>query len=75
VTTVDRDDFEGRMHAWRDAENAAVQAEDKVRQIGQAGSDPRVAQLVLDARKLRRTADDLLAALVASLNDSGPEPA
>ncbi|MFL6692607.1 MAG: hypothetical protein ACJ8GO_06570 [Ramlibacter sp.] len=70
-----RDDFEGRMHAWRDAENAAVQAEDKVRQIGQAGSDPRVAQLVLDARKLRRTADDLLAALVASLNDSGPEPA
>ena len=75
MTTVDRDDFEGRMHAWRDAENAAVQAEDKVRQIGQAGSDPRTAQLVLDARKLRGTADGLLAALVASLDDGGSPPA
>jgi hypothetical protein len=75
VTTVPRDDFEQRMHDWRDAENAAVQAEDNVRQVGQAGSDPRMAQLVLDARKLRATADGLLAALVASLHDGGAGPA
>jgi len=69
--TLTGDDFEQRMHAWRDAENAAVQAEGKVRQVGQAGSDPRMAQLVLEAHKLRISADTLLAALVASLKDAG----
>lgn len=68
MDALTRDDFEQRMHAWRDAENAAAHAEDQVRQLGQAASDPRVAQLVLQARELRGTADRLLAAMVAALN-------
>jgi hypothetical protein len=63
------DEFEQRMHEWRDAENAAALAEEQVRQVGQAGSDPRMARLVLEARELRATADGILAAMLASLNE------
>jgi hypothetical protein len=69
VTTLSRDDFEQRMHEWRDSENAAALAEDRLRRAGHAASDPRMAQLGLEARDLRARADGLLAALVASLND------
>lgn len=69
-----RDDFEQRMHAWRDAETAAARVEEKLRQVGQAGSDPRLAQLAREAQQLREAADAQLAALLASLDD-GPRPA
>lgn len=72
-TIVNKDDFEQRMHAWRDAENAACAAEDKLRQVGQAASDPAMMQLVLQARDLRASADAMLSALVAGMNDGSPE--
>jgi hypothetical protein len=70
VTALSNDEFEQRMHAWRDAENAAGQAEERLRAIGQAGSDPRMALLVQEASELRTTADRLLAALVTALNEA-----
>jgi hypothetical protein len=68
---VSNDEFEQRMHAWRDAENAAGQAEERVRNVGQAGSDPRMALMIKEASDLRATADRMLAALVDALNDPG----
>ncbi|HEY1229290.1 MAG TPA: hypothetical protein VGF26_18430 [Ramlibacter sp.] len=67
VIAVTRDEFEQRMHDWRDAENAAAQAEERVRSVGQAAADPRMAQLLQQARELRAKADGELAAIVASL--------
>lgn len=63
-----RDEFEQRMHEWRDAENAAAQAEERVRSVGQAASDPRMMQVLQEARDLRAKADGQLAAIVAALN-------
>jgi hypothetical protein len=71
MTALNRDDFEQRMHEWRDSENAAALAEDRLRRAGEDTNDPRMAQLGSEARELRARADGLLAALVASLNDGG----
>lgn len=62
-----RDEFEQRMHEWRDSENLAAQAEERVRSVGQAAADPRMAQLLQQARELRAKADAQLAAIMASL--------
>ena len=67
VIDVTRDEFEQRMHDWRDAENAAAQAEEQVRSFGQAAADPRMAQLLQQARELRTKADGELASIVAAL--------
>lgn len=56
------------MHEWRDAENTAAQAEERVRKVGQAATDPRMALLLQAARDLRAKADAQLAAIVSSLN-------
>lgn len=65
---MNRDEFERRMHEWRDAENAAAQAEERVRSVGQAASDPRMVQWLQQARDLRTKADGQLASIVTSLN-------
>jgi len=67
---VTRDEFERRMHEWRDSESTATQAETALRAAGQGANDPRLAQLHLDARTLRGKADGLLAALVMELNQA-----
>jgi hypothetical protein len=67
VAALTRDEFEQRMHEWRDSENAAAQAEEQVRSVGQAAADPRMAQLLQEARDLRAKADGELASIVAAL--------
>lgn len=67
VIALTRDEFEQRMREWRDLENAAAQAEEHVRGVGQAASDPRMAQVLQQARELRIKADGHLASIVASL--------
>jgi len=67
VARLTRDEFEQRMHEWRDAENAAAQAEERVRSAGQAAADPRMALLLQEARDRRVKADGLLTSIMASL--------
>ena len=62
-----RDEFEQRMHEWRDLENAAAKAEELVRSMGQGAADPRMAQLLKEARDLRTKADRELAGIVDAL--------
>lgn len=68
-----RDEFEQRMHEWRDCENLAAQAEEQVRSVGQAAADPRMAQLLQQARELRGKADAQLVAIMASLKAAVPK--
>lgn len=56
---------------WRRAEQAAVDAELALARVGQAAADPRVAELAVNAARLRREADDLLAEI---LLQSGARP-
>lgn len=49
---------------WRQSERAAFDAEGEVRRIGQAAADPRVAELVMRAKRLREAADGLLSELI-----------
>ncbi|WP_427912077.1 hypothetical protein ACPWT1_15675 [Ramlibacter sp. MMS24-I3-19] len=67
MATLNRDEFERRMHEWRDSENAAAQAEELVRSVGQAAADPRMGQLLLQARDLRAKADAQLVSIMAAL--------
>lgn len=53
-------DIEERLHAWRDSEAAASEAEEAARGIGQAAQDPRAVELLRRARSLRGRADALL---------------
>lgn len=63
---------EDRLGAWREAENAAVAAENAIAKLGQAAADPRTRDLFIQAGKLRVQADRLFAAIVRSveLDDS-----
>ena len=61
---MDAEEFEREMHLWREAEDSARRAEERLRQLGQVANDPRVAGLSREAAALRRKADEILAALV-----------
>ena len=49
---------------WAAAEQAAIQAEMKVKAIGQAAAHPAVADLLKQAAQLREQADSLLRELI-----------
>lgn len=66
------DEFDQRMQQWRDAEEAAKQARDDLRNLGQATSDPALAGMYRDAAALQRAADELLSSLIALLNPRRP---
>ncbi len=58
---------EERLQTWRAAEQAAQQAEQAVANIGQAASDPRIGQMLSDAKRLREEADRQFAAILRSV--------
>jgi hypothetical protein len=62
--------IEDQLHAWRDSENAAAELEAQVRQYGQAASDPRLAELHMKARELRKRSDEMLREIVDSLRSA-----
>jgi hypothetical protein len=62
---------EDLFERWRRAQKAAVDAEAALRDVGQAAADPRIAQLALEAARLRREEDELLAEI---LRQSGARP-
>lgn len=64
---MDKDEFDRRMTAWHQSERAAMLAEHAMHRVGQAGNSPELAHLALEAADLRRKADELLAALLSSM--------
>jgi len=58
------EEFERRLREWKEAERAAIQAEEAVKRIGQGASDPRISEVYANARELRRKADTLIADLI-----------
>ncbi|TFZ00208.1 hypothetical protein [Ramlibacter humi] len=62
---------EDLFQRWRDAEQAAVDAEVELARVGRAAADARMAEMATRAAGLRRAADDLLARI---LLQSGARP-
>lgn len=56
--------IEDRLRTWREAENAAIEAEQAVRKLGQAGASPEVRELLHAAKHLREQADRQFAAIL-----------
>ena len=65
---------EERLVQWRDAEQAANDAENELHNLGQAAADPRVAELARKAQELRQEADRQFAAIVRAVRMDDTEP-
>lgn len=63
-----------KVQEWLAAERAAVSAEMKVAELGQAAQDPRVATLFAEARDKRQHADALFQQLYQFARTSGDKP-
>lgn len=66
--------IEERLHAWRKAEDAAVQAQAAITQLGQAAADPRTRDLFIKAGKLRTEADQMFSAIVRAVDMTDRSP-
>lgn len=67
---MDPTEIDSKLEAWRDTDSAASKLEAELHKLGQGAQDPRTAELVQQARSLRRDADSLLADIVQSLKDA-----
>jgi hypothetical protein len=63
--------FDPQTNAWLSAENVAVSAELKAEKAAEAGTDPGMPDMFLEAKELRKKADELFLMLHPPL---GEEP-
>lgn len=63
---------EERLIEWRKLEQAASEAEHAVKALGQAAADPRVGELLSNAKFLRQKADREFAAIVRCIKLDEP---
>lgn len=63
---------EERLVEWRKLEQAASEAEHAVKALGQAAADPRVPELLSNAKFLRQKADREFAAIVRAIKLDEP---
>ena len=63
---------EERLLAWREAEQAAQNAEYAAKAVGQAAADPTMRQLLMEAKRLREEADRQFAYIVRAVRMDEP---
>lgn len=64
--------IEKQLRAWKEAEQAAQQAEEAIRRSGQCAEGPLAAAVCQEARVLRETADALFKEVQAALPPGRP---